>query len=615
MWGEETGTKNDPIQVVDDAEVPPSCSSSSPSRSSRLEGRVNHNNGNITSSNNSTDRRKTSPKEQPSSFNNSNSYAYRGFSSSIGDMFVHPSNERVDCCAMVCCGIFQSDRDRYLLQGVTPPSPWKRVWVHIVVPIVLFCMAGFMALNIPAKHMNQMLVVIFLLGLLASIVGQCMKGRHKRMDIRKDVLWYKYQLHQHRLSLLNDHRHHNHPTANTSGVSLDQIFDQPRPNDDDDISDQYYYRGQTTRDIGCAHPCCFLVGFYPNDRPTRAGGSLMTAAGEEQHQVEESLCSCIFYSLCGRGVCGILCQLGGICGMAQESREIESSLLPPAYRRLDYVSMQPMLAYFESVYNQRWRQFNTINTSGVDGPQAVGPFQIQDGSWRPPLSGLSITILQGWAALTVWLGVWSVIGPMFWTQMVKGNGRRHFFSVPDYAVYLASWLVCLGTFAVVIYLVQRRRPLELSVDSMIKYFASGFVLSTTIAIFYEMVVGIILRLMLLIYMTMSGIKVVKDREYSMGWLQQPLIQGFAGGPSRIYNEAATADGEDYLPVFGRDHPVIYSIYLFLAAFLLAALVEEVCFTRGSHYVCYESDGTLAALSGCVFAKYSTTAVDVLSCTH
>lgn len=270
----------------------------------------------------------------------------------------------------------------------------------------------------------------------------------------------------------------------------------------------------------------------------------------------------------------MLCQLGGVCGMAQESREIESALLPPAYRRLDYVSMQPMLAYFENIYNQRWRQFNTLNTSGVDGPQAVGPFQPLEGSWFPPLSGLSITILQGWVALTVWLGIWSVVGPIFWTQMVKGDGRRHFFSVPDYVVYLASWLVCLGTFTVVVYLVQRRRPLELSVDSMIKYFASGFVLSTTLAIFYELVVGLILRLMILIYMSLLGINVVEDREYSMEWMRQPLSQGFAGGPSRIYT-AAAADGEDYLPVFGRDHPVIYSIYLFLNAFVLAALVEEV----------------------------------------
>lgn len=620
--GAESGTENDPIEaeVAATAASPPP---SSLSRSSRLEGRTSNRRSSAdppTGSSSSSaannyhsmmqdhqdalsrpspssstaaevsrtktinkTRQPSSPKRRnsassPTHTNPKSHSAYRGFSTSIGDMFVHPSHERVDCCAMVCCGIFQSDRDRYLLQGVTPPSPWKRVWVHAIVPILLFCMAGYVALNIPDKTMNQMLVLCFLLGLVASIVGQCQKGRHKRMDIRKDVLWYKHQLHQHRINDTND----SHGDGGFS--SLDQILDQPRPHDnnmDDDDVDHHYYRGQSARDIGCAHPYCFLLGCYPTDRRPRGGGQLLMAASDD-HPVEESLCHCLFHNLCGRDICGmVLCQLGGVCGMAQESREIELALLPPAYRRLDYVSMQPMLGYFEKIYNQRWRQFHTLNTSGMDGPRAVGPFDVpqQPEGWLPyiPLSGLSITILQGWVALTVWLGIWSVLGPLFWTQMVKGAGRRHYFSVPDYIVYLASWLVCLGTFAVVVYFFQRRKPLELSVDSMIKYFASGFVLSTTLAIFYELVVGLTLRLMILVYMAFSGINVVEDREYNMEWIRQPLSRGFAGGPSRIYTEAAAADGEDYLPVFGRDHPFVYSIYLFFTAFFLAALVEEVRF--------------------------------------
>ena len=83
---------------------------------------------------------------------------------------------------------------------------------------------------------------------------------------------------------------------------------------------------------------------------------------------------------------------------------------------------------------------------------------------------------------------------------------------------------------------------------------------------------------MLVYMAFSGIDVVEDNEYNMEWIQHPLSQGFAGGPSRTFT-AAVADGEDYLPVFGRDHPVVYSFYLFIKAFLLAALVEEVRFER------------------------------------
>jgi len=474
-------------------------------------------------------------------------------------MFLNPQQERVDCCAMVCCGIFQSDRDRYLLQGISPPSPMKRFWVHIVIPIVLFFMAGFMALNVPDGLWNEIFVLTFLVMFMASIVVQCSKGRGKRMDIRKDVLWYKYQLAQH-----HEQEHWN----------LDRILDQkPRPKsydeDDGEGSTHYYYQGQTRRDIGCAHPICFLCGCYPNDRPTKEQQSLLLARGDTPQ--EESLCSCLFRFFCGTPCCGHFCQLGGVCGMAQESREIEAVLLPPAYRRLDYVSMQPMLTYFTEIYNQRWRQFHTINTSGPDGPRATGPLE----QW-PHLSGLSKTILRGWLGLTVFLGIWSVVGPLFWTQAVKGQGRRHYFAPPDFVIYLASWMVGLSFLALVLYWSQRHRPLELSVDSMIKYLCSGFLLSTTLAIFYENIIGLVLRLSLMVYMVCFGIDIVEDNEYNMEWvIQQPLSQGFASGPSRTFT-AAAADEEKYLPVFGRDHPFIYSIYLFLAAFVLAATTEEIC---------------------------------------
>jgi hypothetical protein len=264
-------------------------------------------------------------------------------------------------------------------------------------------------------------------------------------------------------------------------------------------------------------------------------------------------------------------QYGGVCGMAQESREIESTLLPGAYRRLDYVTMQPMLWYFEGIYNRRWRQFNTLNTAGPDRPKAIGPFQ----EWimeRPRLSSLSFVILRGWIALTIFLGVWSVVGPLFWTHFLNGEGRRHFFYFGDYLVYMASWIVSIGTLVVVVVLCQRHKPLELSLDAMIKYFACGFVLSTTLAISYELVLGLVVHLIMMAFMALAGIDIVKDNgfEMAMDWSKQPLM-GFASSGLR-----ATATGKDFLPVFGRDHPVAYSFYLFIDAFLLAATIEEIC---------------------------------------
>jgi hypothetical protein len=524
-------------------------------------------------------------------------YNYRGFSTSIGDMFAHPSSERVDCCSMTCCGMFQSDRDRYLLQGVSPPSPWKRCWVHIGLPVTLFLMAGYVALHVPDVVLNEILCLVFLLMLLVGILVQCQKGRVKRMNIRKDVLWYKYLLHQGR----RQGRGGGHDDTTRT---LDQILDQPRP-DDDNEEDGYYFNGQTHRDIGCSHPYCFLLGCYPTDKPgpaARVNAALLQGPAGDHNQVEDSLCSCLFKTFCSP-CCGMYLQLGGICGMAQESREIEFTLLPPAYRRLDYVTMQPMMQYYEEIYNHRWKRFHihdAMTTTG-EGPTVQGPFAEW---WNNPgsrLSQLSKILLQGWLALTLFLGIWGFVGPLFWTQFLRGEGRRHYFGPYDFVVYLASWMVSMFTFGIVLCLAQTKggtnnnnntnKPLELSMDAMIKYFGCGFVLSTTLSIFYELVVGLTIRLAMMILLAFSGIDQVRDNEYSYAeWVvEAPLTLGFGGTGPPLFTKATTSmsestaaaaaadvGAEDYLPVFGRDHPVIYSIYLFVNAFFLAALVEEIC---------------------------------------
>jgi len=525
----------------------------------------------------------TVPTTSPTTTGTSSSYNYRGFSTSIGDMFLHPQHERVDCCALTCCGMFQSDRDRFLLQGVRPPSPCKRVWVHALIPLGMFLMAGYIALNVYDRYLNEMLCLVFLFLLVFSILLQCQKGRTKRMDIRKDVLWFKYQLIQHHR---DQERHDNHRSNAPSSPALEHILHTPRNRHEEDAT--YYYRGQTDRDIGCSHPLCFLVGCYPTDQP---GPAMLCSAGGDA-QVEASLCSVLYRTLCGP-CCGMYWQCGGVCGMAQESREIETALLPPAYRRVDYVTMEPMMKYYPEIYNQRWRLFHTNHTAGPEGPRAIGPFQnlgvnlVRHWQW-PQLSQLSITILRGWVLSSLLLGIWSVVGPTFWTQFMNGEGRRHFFSLGDFIVYMASWVVSLMTLAVVVHLCQKHKPLELSMDAMIKYFCSGFVLSSTLAIFYELALGLTVRLGMLVFMAFSGISVVEDKDgYTSTmsyWIKQPLLSmGFggtsidgAGRSAAVVTAAADLDAEDYLPVFGRDHPFFYSVYLFLVAYVIAALTEEIC---------------------------------------
>jgi hypothetical protein len=148
---------------------------------------------------------------------------HRGFSTSIFDIFAHPENERVDCCALTCCGMIQSDRDRFLIQGISPPGPQKRCIMHIMFPIFVFVFASYGATQIRDALVNQIVSSVLVLLVIVYFYSQCNKGRSKRVELRKDLLWTKYQMQQRQ--------------------SLSAALDQNRP--DDEGRDQEFYLGQT----------------------------------------------------------------------------------------------------------------------------------------------------------------------------------------------------------------------------------------------------------------------------------------------------------------------------------------------------------------------------------
>lgn len=151
--------------------------------------------------------------------------SHRGFSTSIFDMFAKPENERVDCCALTCCGMLQSDRDRFLVQGIAPPGPLKRCVVHIMFPIFVFVFAGYGATQIRDKMVNQIVSSVLVLLVVVYFYSQCNKGRNKRVELRKDLLWTKYQMQHNRRQ------------------NLSVVLEQDRP--DDQGRDQEYYLGQS----------------------------------------------------------------------------------------------------------------------------------------------------------------------------------------------------------------------------------------------------------------------------------------------------------------------------------------------------------------------------------
>jgi len=435
---------------------------------------------------------------------------HRGFSTSITHMFVDPEHERVDCCALACCGVFQSDRDRFLITGIMPPSFCKRVWVHFCMPLWIFGMAVFCAVRIEDVVIRQFFSTLLIFLLVAYFVGQCMKGMSKRREIREELLWSRYEM--------------------TRTGEFRYRVEEDFPADSMSGRRPAYLMGQTTSDIRNAHS---LFGCYARDY-------------DPSHKTDQ-------YSFCTRTFqcfsemwCGLLCQchlqLCGVCGIAQEGREVEKLVLQK-YRRVDYITMQPMLEYYIPIYEARNNDNDELT------------FNVWE-SWN------RLSTFSRWVLVTI-----SIVSAVLFFWSVMGYQRE--FGLKNFGVFSATLLQAYG----IMKLVHWKHVKDISTDALIKYFVSGFCLSTSLAVFFEIVVGLIMKLVMSIIMVSSGIDVVSAPGYSLdGYMLSP---GFANVVA-MQGVDDTPTYRDFVRAYGNDHPVVYTIYLFVNAFILAATVEELC---------------------------------------
>lgn len=463
------------------------------------------------------------------------STAFRGFSTSINDMFHSTEMERVDCCALTCCGFLQNDRDRYFLTGVTPPSPFKRVIMHVILPSSLFFIAGMGAMRIRDARVNQ----IFSTGLIALLIFyfcmQCAKGRAKRVEIRKDLLFTKYQLQR--------------------GTNLADALEHERPEDEEEKEEERdYYLGQSTRDFRAAHPCC-LIGCYADDRHN-----------EPISTEDDNVCPCMYDIACPV-MCGMYVQCCGLCAIAQEARDIERCVLPANYRRIDYITMEPWSKFYPAVYRHKHCE---DQPHGAEEQET----ELKDGRTASllghPLSLLSARLLQSLLIFWVITLVWGIFGPLILTRVVGQRGKRHSFGVLDSVLLVLTFLQSFAILAIWRYFINRNKNSELSMDALVKYFSSGFFLAASLALFWELLAASVVRTFVSLLLAVAGVDVMNDPESD----SDSSTVMFSRVPGSSY---LTSIGRpDYQQVFGYDHPVFYVIYLFIATFLVAAFIEELC---------------------------------------
>jgi hypothetical protein len=158
-------------------------------------------------------------------YSEAQSTSYRGFSTSIAGSFQELHEERVDACALVCCGVMQSDRDRFLLTGVRPPTCFRRVITHIILPLSMFLLAAYAATTVPDPLVNQLICITLIVMLVFMLILQCCKGRWKRMKVRKELLWRKYHLAQ-------------------KDYTQRMLLHIEEDNDDQSVEDDTYLQGQ-----------------------------------------------------------------------------------------------------------------------------------------------------------------------------------------------------------------------------------------------------------------------------------------------------------------------------------------------------------------------------------
>jgi RsiW-degrading membrane proteinase PrsW (M82 family) len=439
---------------------------------------------------------------------------YRGFNTSINDMFTNPDYEQVDCCALACCGILQSDHNRFLVTGKKPPNCFKRFWMHVVFPITILMVAGYCAIMIKDPLLNSIFSCTALFSFFGYCVAQCFKGTWKRQEIRRDLLWSKYQMH-------------------TNGEVQERTEDESIQEEVmGENSVPEYYMGQTKSDLRRAHYPCSC---YVTDRALR---------GQDDNSDGENICTrffqCYTNSCCG-ALSGMHLQICGICALAQEARQVES-LLHPGYRHIDYVTMQPYLEYYPLIYDDRHNEESET-------------------SWWERLSQFSKWVIGTSLGFLILLLIWS----FFSTSL------NHKFAPKNFIVFCATLMQALCLLGIV----YRKHAKDVSLDALVKFFAAGFCLSTTLAVFFELLIGLTIRLTMSILLMASGIDVVERDGYSNSSLFASSMPSFGNFWLLASETEGVSSYRDLLLAYGQEHPIVYTIYLLITSFFLAATIEEL----------------------------------------
>ncbi|KAL7547802.1 hypothetical protein ACHAWF_011073 [Thalassiosira exigua] len=427
---------------------------------------------------------------------------YRGgFTTSICDIFRDP-HRRTDCCAVACCGVLSSDRSRYLLTGERPPPLWCRVLLYLLVPALLIAAMNYFSVEVPAdssggnpddgEDKEGGAVKVISPGLFWAfvlyVIGLITYGFMKNQATRRDILTKLYE-----------------ERARERGEEVDPAQLQ-------------LFLSRQNLDTVRAHCCWSFCYRHDYEFFDETAGMVIRDGPEDEEEPEEDFCTRLWACLAGTfWCCGCWCQCCGCCALAQEEREV-NRLTGNEEQTIDYLTFQPYSEYYPSIESLResrdsspWKHYKAI-------------------------SDLSSNLLKNVAAVLVIL-------ILFALSDINSN-----FTWENMIVLLLT----LGQAFFIEWLVHWRWNLfDLSFDSVIKYFACGFLLTTPMAVIFEMIVSTLGSVLMFVLAT---IIIASDSQ---------LANDLASDPKKGMEEIFV------------NFPALFVFMEFVNAFLVAALVEEM----------------------------------------
>lgn len=418
---------------------------------------------------------------------------YRGgWSSSQLELFDDPSR-RSNCCALICCGVFLSDRTAYLLNNENVPNWRKRRCINFIIPVLIILLIYVQSLltAIDEDGIGSGIGVLYLLYLILIgwLVYICIRGNMSRHLTRSAVFQRMRE---------------------NNGL----------PTEGDEVNMEAYR-------IAKATSCCHCYG---NDKELVEITSNEEAPDDIHQDVQiPDLSTCLFrtWSKLCCGTC-FQCwwQCCGMCAIAQEDREMQTILAKEGNAenlQIDYITHQKYSEYYPMIQHVQSNE--------------IMDFQSHYGT----LSTLSQRIVKYFLYLQVVSAV------------------LYSLSNQPYQ-FLLQLGVLAQAFIFLYFIYWKWNRLDISLDSVIKYFASGYVIGVFQAMLVETVLSIVPAILwLYIFLTEAeeeaeNESVTFDEFMKDGMNQQKILDNLLG---------------------------IDIIFLFYIAFIVAACVEELC-----KYYCY-----------------------------